>query len=120
VHRRGVLGRNSREIPLDHLTDISYRQGLLQRMVGIGDLLLESAGRDSLETFTGLPRPAAIQRQIHQQLEAGRVGLGQPTRGFAPATSIAAQIDELADLARRGVLTQAEFEAKKADLLNRL
>jgi uncharacterized membrane protein YdbT with pleckstrin-like domain len=116
VHRTGVLSRNSREIPLDHLSDISYRQGLLARVVGIGDLLLESAGRDSVETFTCLPHPASIQREIHQQLEVGR----DRRPGQAGGTSIAAQIDELADLARRGVLTQAEFETKKAQLLDRL
>jgi uncharacterized membrane protein YdbT with pleckstrin-like domain len=117
VHRSGVIGRRSREIPLDHLTDISYRQSLLGRLVGIGDLLLESAGRDSLETFTALPHPADIQREIHQQLEIGRDRRSGPLVG---GPSIAAQIDELADLARRGVLTQTEFETKKTELLNRL
>lgn len=116
VHRSGLVSRRSREIPLEHLTDISYHQGVLQRMVGIGELLLESAGRDSVETFSGLPHPASIQREIHQQLEVGRARAA----GSVSGVSIPEQIDQLAELARRGVLTQSEFDAKKAELLNRL
>jgi membrane protein YdbS with pleckstrin-like domain len=116
AHRSGIVGRRSREIPLDHLTDISYRQGLFQRVAGVGDLLLESAGRDSLEIFTGLPDPAGIQREIHQQLGAGRAR----RESNAPGPSIPEQIEQLAALAQRGILTPTEFEAKKADLLNRL
>lgn len=122
VHRSGILGRNSREIPLDKLSDISYRQSLLERVVAIGDLVLESAGRDSAEIFEGLPRPARIQREIHRQLELGRMqasGAVAGTPGY-PVPSIPQQIEQLAELARRGVLTEAEFQAKKAELLNRL
>lgn len=118
VHRSGIVSRKSREIPLDHLSDISYRQSLLQRVVAIGDLVLESAGRDSIETFAGLPRPARIQREIHRQLELGR--MRARGAGGGPAPSIPQQIEQLAELARRGVLTDAEFQAKKAELLDRL
>jgi len=34
--------------------------------------------------------------------------------------SVTEQIDQLDDLRRRGVVTQAEFDAKKATLLDRL
>jgi predicted Zn-dependent peptidase len=38
----------------------------------------------------------------------------------APAHSIPEQLDQLADLRDRGVITQAEFDAKKAELLGRM
>ena len=38
----------------------------------------------------------------------------------APAASIPAQIAELDQLRQQGVLSQAEFEAKKAQLLERM
>jgi uncharacterized membrane protein YdbT with pleckstrin-like domain len=116
IHRSGFLARRRREIPLDQLSDIGCRQRLLGRLVGIGDLTVESAGRDSLEAFTGLPHPEEIQEEIHAQLEAIR-----DRRSGRPAeVSIPQQIDQLADLARRGILTIGEFEAKKAELLDRL
>ncbi|MBO0692678.1 MAG: PH domain-containing protein [Acidimicrobiaceae bacterium] len=122
VHRSGILSRNSREIPLDQLSDISYRQSLLERVVAIGDIVLESAGRESAETFTGLPHPARIQREIHRQLELGRMRVAGAAAGSPgyPGPSIPEQIEQLAELARRGVLTESEFQAKKAELLDRL
>jgi uncharacterized membrane protein YdbT with pleckstrin-like domain len=116
IHRSGVLARRRREIPLDQLSDIGCRQRLLGRLVGIGDLTVESAGRDSLEAFTGLPHPEEIQDEIHAQLEANR----DRRSNRPPEASIPEQIDQLADLARRGILTREEFEAKKAQLLDRL
>jgi uncharacterized membrane protein YdbT with pleckstrin-like domain len=116
IHRSGVVARRRREIPLDQLSDLGCRQRLLGRLVGIGDLTVESAGRDSLEVFTGLPHPEQIQDEIHARLEANR-----DRRSGRPAeVSIPEQIDQLADLARRGILTRGEFEAKKAELLDRL
>ena len=57
VLRKGVLRRTSREIRLDSLTDISYSQSLMDRVLRCGDILLESPGRDSQEVFPDLPHP---------------------------------------------------------------
>jgi uncharacterized membrane protein YdbT with pleckstrin-like domain len=50
IMRKGVLRRTVREILLDRLTDITYNQTLLDRIMGCGNILLESPGRDSPET----------------------------------------------------------------------
>jgi membrane protein YdbS with pleckstrin-like domain len=121
IHRSGVFGRSSREIPLDHLTDVSYHQTFLDRLIGAGDLSLESAGRDSRETFPDLPRPAQLQNFIYRQIEAGKTRSASPPMAPPPLqASVPDQIDQLDELRRRGVLSQAEFEAKKADLLDRM
>lgn len=114
MERRGILGRSGREIPLSALTDIGYRQGLADRLIGCGDVLIESAGRDSQEVFPDLGRPAHVQSEIYELMQRNRPG-GAP----APA-SIPDQIDQLDRLRRRGVISEAEFAAKKAELLNRL
>lgn len=116
VDRRGILGRSAREIPLSAVSDIGYHQSIFERIIGAGDVLIESAGRDSAEVFPDLPRPAAIHNEIYAAMQQGRVSPGPVTR---PA-SIPEQIDQLDQLRRRGVLTEAEFAAKKADLLGRL
>lgn len=104
VHRRGLLARRSREIPLEHLSDIGYRQSILQRVLGAGDLLLESAGRDSREVFPWLPHPGALETEIYRQIDAGR----------RPQVSVADELERLDGLRRRGIITEAEFEAQKA------
>ena len=126
IRRAGVLSRSGREIPLVALTDISYHQRLFQRVIGAGDLLLESAGRDGQEVFPDLPRPARIQLAIASQVDRVRAPAGPvapPGPGRSPASaqsSISSQIVELDGLRRRGLITDAEFEAKKTELLNRL
>jgi len=117
VERRGVISRRGREIPLSALTDISYHQTIFERVIGAGDVLLESAGRDSREVFPDLPHPARIHNEIYLQMERSRRG---PTPGSAPEVSIPAQIEQLDHLRPRGLITDAEFETKKTKLLDRL
>lgn len=115
VERRGVLGRSGREIPLAALTDIGYHQSILDRILGAGDVIIESAGRDSREVFVDLPHPAAIHNEIYAQIQRRRGGTGS-----GAAASIPEQIDQLDQLRRRGAITDHEFEVKKAELLDRL
>jgi uncharacterized membrane protein YdbT with pleckstrin-like domain len=115
VHRRGVIAKVGREIPLDQLSDISYRQSIFDRIIGAGDLLLESAGRDSAEVFADLPDPSAIQNEIYRQIAARRY-----RGGARRELSLPEQLEKLDELRRRGVLTQAEFDAQKSQLLNRM
>lgn len=117
MDRRGVLGRVGREIPIGSLTDIGYRQRLFQRIIGAGDVVVESAGRDGQEVFRDLPHPAEVHNEIYAQLDRIRRGAGP---GPGPAASIPQQIDQLDQLRRRGVITEEEFALKKAQLLDRL
>ncbi len=119
VHRSGILSKSGREIPLDHLNDISYRQSFFDRMIGAGDLVLESAGREGQEVFADLPHPARIQNEIYRQIESGRNRQADRMAGKRDL-SIPEQIEKLDELRQRGVITSAEFEAKKTQLLDRL
>lgn len=113
IHRRGVLARTVWEVPLDKLSDLRSRQSLAGRLVGMGDLEVECAGRDGAELLSGISRPEAVRARIDEQVAALRGHDGT-------AVSIPEQIRQLAELVERGVVTRAEFEAKKAQLLDRL
>ncbi len=116
VHRSGVLAKSGREIPLDHINDISYKQRIFERMIGAGDVVIESAGERGQEVFANLPKPGRIQNEIYRQIE----GAKQQSGGGRAALSIPEQIEKLDELRQRGAITQAEFDAKKAQLLDRL
>jgi membrane protein YdbS with pleckstrin-like domain len=131
VYRSGILQRVGREIPLNRIQDITYHQTLLQRVLGAGSLTIESAGEGGSEPFPDIRRPARVQSVVSQLMsqpppQPGRAVPRQPAG--APSAQVAAagspsiiqQIEELAHLHRAGVLTDAEFEAKKTDLLGRL
>lgn len=70
VHREGVLRRTGREIPISRVQDVSYRQSLLERLVGIGLVVVESAGSSSAVAMADVPHPAEVQRLVNRTLEA--------------------------------------------------
>jgi len=115
MERKGLFTQTVREIPIWSITNFEHRRGLLRRLVGAGDLLLQSGGAQSAELFSDLPHPDVISAEIYRQVSS----LRQQSAGPAP-TSIPAQIDQLDYLRRRGVLSEEEFQAKKAQLLGRL
>jgi uncharacterized membrane protein YdbT with pleckstrin-like domain len=119
VRRSGVIAKRGREIPLDHINDISYNQTIFDRVIGAGDVSIESAGRRGQEVFPDLPKPGLIQNEIYRLIEQGKLRQTDRTAG-RQELSIPEQIEKLDELRRRGALTQAEFEATKAELLDKL
>lgn len=122
INRSGVLRREGIEIPLERVNTVFFKQTLFERIIGSGDLVIESAGEQGAQLVDDIRRPLNVQNEIYRQMENNenrkfdRVG-----RNLAPATeSIPDQIQKLADLYRQGVLTETEFQLKKKELLDRL
>jgi membrane protein YdbS with pleckstrin-like domain len=90
IMRKGVLRRSGREILLDRLTDITYNQTLLDRIMGCGDILLESPGRDSPETFPDLPHPVRIQNEIYRLINQRRPGAWVAATGDPASSGVTA------------------------------
>lgn len=119
VYRSGILAKHGKEIPLERVNDISFSQTIFDRIIGTGDLSIESAGAGSRETFVDIPRPSLVQNEIYAQMEAA-AGRHADRMAGRRDLSIPEQIEKLDDLRQRGILTQAEFDAKKQQLLDRL
>jgi uncharacterized membrane protein YdbT with pleckstrin-like domain len=118
VFRSGILAKQSRDIPLEKVNDLASSQTFFERLLGSGDLVIESAGERGLQKFTDIPHPDAVQQEIYRQMEANQV---RSTGGGPPRqASVTDQIAALADLLERGAISPAEYEAKKAQLLDRL
>lgn len=119
IYRTGVFAKHGRDIPLERVNDIASFQTFFERLLKSGDLLIESAGERGQQTFSNIAHPDAVCQEIYRQMDlnANRAA----TAGNRPAApSVPAQIAELAELRDRGVISVAEFEAKKADLLSRM
>ena len=74
ILRAGVLGKTGREIPLVRINDIAYRQRLSQRLIGAGDLLVESGGERGQEVLRMVPRPMRVQQAIYEQIAHAKSG----------------------------------------------
>jgi uncharacterized membrane protein YdbT with pleckstrin-like domain len=118
VYRTGIVRRIGREIPIDRVQDVTYVQRLLERLVGAGTLVVESAGERGTEPFPDIRHPEVLQSEINAAIDRSRrqAAAGPVDR---PRTT-ADQLDDLADLHRRGVLTDGEFAKKKTELRDRM
>jgi uncharacterized membrane protein YdbT with pleckstrin-like domain len=63
ISRRGVFSREGREIPIDRVHSVSYRRSVLDRVLGSGTLVVQTAGTDS---DVELDDVAHIERRILQ------------------------------------------------------
>jgi uncharacterized membrane protein YdbT with pleckstrin-like domain len=119
VVRSGVLSKQGREIPLERINDLSYHQSLFERLVGAGDLMIESAGERGQDTFSKIPHPDRAQQLVYTEIENNRQRISG-VHVDHQEESIPDQIAELAKLRDQGVVSDAEFQAKKAELLGRM
>ena len=128
ILRSGVVAKRGIEIPLERVNTVFFSQSLRERLLRYGDLVVESGGERGRQVISDVPHPERIQSVIHGAMEDeedlredGRRGTDRTTAGAAPdRESVLDQIDRLDQLRQRGVLSQTEFETKKAELLERL
>ena len=119
IYRSGVLAKKGLEIPLERVNNIHFNQGIFERMLRSGDLLIESGGERGQQAFSNIRRPAMVQNEIYRQMEAAQAR-DQDRMAGRRELSIPEQIDKLDELRSRGVISQAEFDAKKTQLLDRM
>jgi membrane protein YdbS with pleckstrin-like domain len=124
IYRTGVISKKGVEIPLERINNINFHQRIIDRIIGAGDLDIESAGKDGQTHFDFIRHPDGVQHEIYRQMEGrnmppvqpGPVMQPQPT----PAASVPEQIEQLARLRDAGHISEAEYQQKKAELLQRM
>jgi len=68
VFRAGVIARTGIEIPLYRVNNINFHQSIFERMIGAGDLLIESGGEEGLEVFDNIRDPEQVQSFIQRAM----------------------------------------------------
>jgi uncharacterized membrane protein YdbT with pleckstrin-like domain len=124
IYRTGVLSKKGVEIPLERINNINFHQRIIDRIIGAGDLDIESAGRDGQSHFDFVRHPDGVQHEIYRQMEKRNMpqnfAAPAPAPAAAPAASVPEQIEQLAALRDQGHITDAEYEQKKSELLGRM
>jgi uncharacterized membrane protein YdbT with pleckstrin-like domain len=63
--RQGILGRREHSTSHERIQNVNTDQGLLERMLGIGDVDFDTAGTDDYDfTFFGVRDPSALVRLV--------------------------------------------------------
>ena len=84
ILERGVLSRYSESIALDRIQNTVIRRPLGDRLIGAGDIEIESAGRDGVERLHRIPQAEHFYNALMQAMEATRMGPPQQQYGRAP------------------------------------
>jgi uncharacterized membrane protein YdbT with pleckstrin-like domain len=70
IIREGVIHRDGRDIPLPKVNDVSFHhKSLLDRMLGCGTLVVESAGQHGQIVLDDIPHVEHTQRELTQLIE---------------------------------------------------
>jgi uncharacterized membrane protein YdbT with pleckstrin-like domain len=124
IHRQGFIAKRSMEIPLEAINDVRFEQGILDRMVGAGTLVISSASEFGRNTFDDIRHPEAVQKVIYEQGESNKKRMYQGSaaaQGPPPpppaAPSATTELERLARLRADGVLSEEEFQTQKAKIL---
>lgn len=142
LREEGLASKRSSTTLLSSLSDVKSRVGFLGQRLGYGDLILLTQSGDAGEDrFMSITRPLEFRNTIMSQKVADRRGEGTgvaaavagapastptPGTGAAPIPNATSSVDaadalaRLADLRDRGAITEAEFEAKKTEILARM
>lgn len=116
IHREGFIAKRSMEIPLEKINDVRFRQSVFERIIGAGDLVLESASEFGRNVFSNIRNPEHVQKTIYHQGELNQQREMRPGPAAPTATT---ELQRLADLRDRGVLTEEEFQNQKRKILGR-
>lgn len=65
--RQGVITHSGIDIPMGRISNVQFRHGLIDRMLGTGTLIIASASDDPLE-FDDIPRVQRVHSLLYQQV----------------------------------------------------
>jgi len=117
----GMFNKRVSDTLLEKINDVVMEQSALGRMLKFGDIQIISGSESGIDSFHRVADPVAFKKMLFDQKEAfgspGDVGRGVEgeTVGNVPEL-----IAELGELRQQGLITDAEFEEKKQQLLSRI
>ena len=121
ITRTGLIAKSGVEIPLERITNVNFSASMFERMLGAGDLLIESAGSAGQSKFANIPNPDDFQTllyKIREQRSIELSGSSAPTGEFKPHA--ADSIQKVADLRDQGLITEEEYQEKRKKLLDEI
>jgi uncharacterized membrane protein YdbT with pleckstrin-like domain len=120
---RGIISQSSMDSYLDKVNNVEHHQTFWGRLLGYGDVEIDTAG--GAEVFPRIGQPLAFKRAVDGAILAyRRAPAGQPAAAAAvspsPSSAAAERIRQLKRLLDDGLISPAEFEAKRKQLLDQI
>jgi membrane protein YdbS with pleckstrin-like domain len=117
ILEQGIVSRRSMDASLGKINNVEHRQTVWGRLLGYGDVEIDTASETGTTRFAGISRPLDFKREILGATEMYRQsGFSLPVAAAAPL-SPAEKIRQLKGLLDEGLISPQEFEAKRRELL---
>ena len=114
----GVFSKNVTDSSLEKVNDVKMAQSFLGRLFDYGDIEILTASELGANLFRRIGRPIRFKTAMLNAKE--RLETGQASGGRRQELDVPTLIAQLDGLRKQGVLTEEEFQKKKAELLTKL
>jgi uncharacterized membrane protein YdbT with pleckstrin-like domain len=129
IDENGFISRYSKESPLDKINNVEYDQTLIGRLLGYGDVKIQTAAEMGDTTYNLIHHPKLLKdtitqaREEYQKMQTGKQAT-QLAEALAKTVStnnnpnlVADELQKLFDLLQKGAITQEEYLQQKKKLL---
>lgn len=128
IDEEGVFSNNAKESPLDKINNVAYSQSLWGKMLGFGNVQIQTAAEAGSTTYYHVEKPGELKDAITQMQEEykshyARLQAAELVKGYEtvrnPANSaVADELDKLFSLKEKGVISEDEYQQLKNKILN--
>lgn len=113
IRQSGVLTKSSVDSYLDKINNVEHKQTLWGRILGYGDVEIDTASETGMTTFRMIRNPLEFKNALVAAAEQYR----RPGAAFASAPAGADRMRQLKQLLDEGLISQAEFDERRKKIL---
>jgi uncharacterized membrane protein YdbT with pleckstrin-like domain len=114
----GVFNKDVVDSSLEKVNDVKMSQSFLGRMFGFGDIEILTASELGVNLFHQIAAPIEFKTAMLNAKE--RLGFEEIGAVAHAIEDIPTMIEKLDNLRKRGIVSEAEFQQKKAELLAKM
>ncbi|MFA5986044.1 MAG: PH domain-containing protein [Parcubacteria group bacterium] len=129
IDEYGVFTLNSKESPLDKINNVSYSQSIWGRLLGYGNVQIQTAAEVGASTYEQVEKPQKLKDAITEmQEEYKKTQISAQAQELAKAiahnsqdhdnSDITHEIEKIFALKQKGMITEQEFIDAKKKLLD--
>ncbi|MEX2030240.1 MAG: PH domain-containing protein [Anaerolineales bacterium] len=115
----GILNKSVTDSSLEKVTDLKLEQSALGRMFNYGDIEILTASELGANRFRQIADPIRFKTTMLDAKETMSGDEDLPRSGRTRG-EVASKLEELDELRKKGILTEQEFQEKKAKLMAKL
>lgn len=130
----GIFNKLVRDSALEKVNDVELRQSMVGRLLGYGTVQIITGSDIGVNMFRRIANPVRFKREMLNAKEglhaAGldevatyatpHMQAGAVTPAQVATTSVGDRLAELSELRQKGLITEAEFQTKRQELLDQL